>query len=1167
MSGITSLFFSGMKKFKFSFSRFKYLPILMALLLGSIMTSFAQCDNWTISTAVVTATCKDNGKITVTLNNAGDLDSLLYQLEAITGGGTNITQSTSNVLEHIRPGTYRLTVTGLCGSTPVLKTAEVTVNGTYVEPAFYLSATGRAFGTCKSGKMRVNIQNGIRPYTVVVVSAPADYTGPLSFTTDTSFIDIDSLPAGNYEISAGDNCGSGGVKQGAITSIDFDHYDFYFSRAVISCDQIVLPGLHMYEGESEFLNNASPISISYKIGSYPATPYYTASNVPIFYTLPPGVTADSLYDKEIVINVKSTCGEQMTTTATFSRPYPSLGITLNCNVSANIKYYISPGDFCFPMYLTAQNDLGQIWTKSIPSTEYISGAFTDLPFSNYTVSAFSKDSVKLSDIQLRLAANPNKSLGVYIYSSAGEVGNDGAIGFQVANNTGFFRPNTHVRIISPVEYASETVIDYDYYTSVYFETPDGPSGRKFTMGDYVFVIDDDCGSDTLRLHVDEENVYRYNWNYTAEETCDGLRITPSGTVSVNGVVRSGLSYRVISNSPDFSYNSGEIRAGASAILPNGGAYKILVGVYNPQDYSTPASGGNGRNAKTLFYAQQPLDLDPSSLGWVCPGAPANSGSIRVKAINGYSRGSAFTYKLAEEGYGNTGPYLDMNTTGSFTSNANYSLIRNKSYDIQVTDSCRRFIVRGVKILDFANFQAITADKPLFCVGDTVYLSAVNLPTTAKTYTWTNPQGNIFSNSQNPIIYNVDSTYAGNYHVTISSDLCGAPIEGDLNLRVAPYIIKCYSAVTDTSVNPYLHGLLGNWRPVRSYAYYGARSESSPSQETNIRKDGAFNEFLSFWQKQTKEWTPQTNNPAWVWNAESTIFNKKGFELENKDPLGRYNAAVYGYDNAVPVAVAQNSRFREAGYDGFEDYSFGNNDCANGNCPVDRHFSFAMYRNRMDTLQCHTGRYSLRVQPGDSISLSAIVTDTDRIALSPDFKMGLNSCSTGPGLQSVRVNRDILLPLFSPLAGKKVVFSAWVKQTQECHCSTYSNVNVTLFVGGPNRVTVEAKPKGAIIEGWQRYEEVIDVPAGSTAFSLVIATTEGVTAYFDDIRVHPYNANMKSFVYDPLNLRLMAELDENNYATFYEYDDDGTLIRVKKETERGVKTIKESRNALLKDATE
>jgi hypothetical protein len=57
--------------------------------------------------------------------------------------------------------------------------------------------------------------------------------------------------------------------------------------------------------------------------------------------------------------------------------------------------------------------------------------------------------------------------------------------------------------------------------------------------------------------------------------------------------------------------------------------------------------------------------------------------------------------------------------------------------------------------------------------------------------------------------------------------------------------------------------------------------------------------------------------------------------------------------------------------------------------------------------------------------------------------------------------------------------------------------------------------------------------------------------------------MKSFVYDPNTFRLMAELDANNYATFYEYDEEGGLVRVKKETERGVMTIKESRNNMVK----
>jgi hypothetical protein len=44
---------------------------------------------------------------------------------------------------------------------------------------------------------------------------------------------------------------------------------------------------------------------------------------------------------------------------------------------------------------------------------------------------------------------------------------------------------------------------------------------------------------------------------------------------------------------------------------------------------------------------------------------------------------------------------------------------------------------------------------------------------------------------------------------------------------------------------------------------------------------------------------------------------------------------------------------------------------------------------------------------------------------------------------------------------------------------------------------------------------------------------------------------------------MAELDENGFATFYEYDDEGSLIRVKKETERGVVTLKETRSSYKK----
>jgi hypothetical protein len=61
--------------------------------------------------------------------------------------------------------------------------------------------------------------------------------------------------------------------------------------------------------------------------------------------------------------------------------------------------------------------------------------------------------------------------------------------------------------------------------------------------------------------------------------------------------------------------------------------------------------------------------------------------------------------------------------------------------------------------------------------------------------------------------------------------------------------------------------------------------------------------------------------------------------------------------------------------------------------------------------------------------------------------------------------------------------------------------------------------------------------------------------------------MKSYVYDPVSLRLWSELDDRNYATFYEYDEQGNLTRTKKETERGIITIQESREGQYKEEKE
>lgn len=157
--------------------------------------------------------------------------------------------------------------------------------------------------------------------------------------------------------------------------------------------------------------------------------------------------------------------------------------------------------------------------------------------------------------------------------------------------------------------------------------------------------------------------------------------------------------------------------------------------------------------------------------------------------------------------------------------------------------------------------------------------------------------------------------------------------------------------------------------------------------------------------------------------------------------------------------------------------------------------------------------------------------------------------------------------FNPQPGEKYLVSAWVKEVHDTQQVKYEHSNITIrFLAGNGSVgnaLFILEPSGSIIEGWQRIIGIVTVPEEATTYSIVLNETDDYDTYFDDIRFFPFNGNLKSFVYDRDNKRLLAELDENNYATFYEYDKEGGLVRVKKETEKGIYTIQETRSSTKK----
>lgn len=188
--------------------------------------------------------------------------------------------------------------------------------------------------------------------------------------------------------------------------------------------------------------------------------------------------------------------------------------------------------------------------------------------------------------------------------------------------------------------------------------------------------------------------------------------------------------------------------------------------------------------------------------------------------------------------------------------------------------------------------------------------------------------------------------------------------------------------------------------------------------------------------------------------------------------------------------------------------------------------------------------------------------------SPDYKEPSteNGCAyTKP----IPATDSMLNPVFSLSPGKKMLFSAWVKEDcgTPCFKTSYDSSFVKLHFFGSSSPDIILAPTGNIIEGWQKIEGAFTVPSDATTADLTLTNSSMEEIYFDDIRMQPFNANMKSYVYDPHTLKLSAELDENNYATFYEYDEEGQLVRVKKETSQGIKTINETRSAQQKAVTE
>ncbi|MCX6232765.1 MAG: hypothetical protein NTZ33_14600 [Bacteroidetes bacterium] len=386
----------------------------------------------------------------------------------------------------------------------------------------------------------------------------------------------------------------------------------------------------------------------------------------------------------------------------------------------------------------------------------------------------------------------------------------------------------------------------------------------------------------------------------------------------------------------------------------------------------------------------------------------------------------------------------------------------------------------------------------------------------------------------------------------------------------PSYTYCGIGAGDT-VNPFTNGILANWQPRTTYKYLAQRKRTEDANKTtNLKIDGDYLSFNPFWKYTlaNSKWSKNTNDNNWVFTNTVTIKDRNGSEVENKNALGIYSAALYGFTGNLVTAVSANTQHKEIVSEGFEDPNNTTPDCY-------RHlnFTFTSYATSANDASpdiAHTGKYSLKIdnnsgnpifythvttnptahtikvnEPDKETRWSNEILETNDETITPEFIMDSNDCKAR----------------FSPDSSKDYIISYWI-HAENSIASKSSALLVPSIIGID--ITMNLLSVGKPIEGWQRIEGIIHFGSLSMGnFTLSFIRNTNKTVYMDDLRILPFNSSMKAYVYDDVTKRLMAELDENNYASFYEYDEDGSLVRVKKESEKGVFTIKEVRKNLQK----
>jgi hypothetical protein len=312
-------------------------------------------------------------------------------------------------------------------------------------------------------------------------------------------------------------------------------------------------------------------------------------------------------------------------------------------------------------------------------------------------------------------------------------------------------------------------------------------------------------------------------------------------------------------------------------------------------------------------------------------------------------------------------------------------------------------------------------------------------------------------------------------------------------------VKAQYRLTDAEVTKALDKI---WRPYQSYTYRDNVQSSDPkvNASNRIYKGGVISSITL---PTSDNWAvaPPTFGNKWIASTEVTLYSPHGNALEEKNPLGIYSSARFDKEGILPTMVAGNAQYASTYFNGFEGPGFAS--------------------------KGHSGK-----------SHKALSNAEKGLLVSGDKIMKTSQLTTKGGIVKLWVHHD-----YDQSELKVRLRNATNGNNGETSTNEYTLAKV-VQVG--EWVLFSGQIAGSAF-GTFAYNE----------FDLVVSSAFTGTLKIDDVKFQPVDAQTTCYVYDLKSLRLLVQFDDEHFGLYYQYNDEGKLIRRLIETERGMKTVQET----------